>query len=55
VVLAESGIFSAANAREMVRVRPGTVIVNVPEAGHDVHLEKPELVRATITAFLQAL
>jgi pimeloyl-ACP methyl ester carboxylesterase len=55
VVLAESGIFSSEQAREMTRTRPGTVMANVPGAGHDVHLENPEMVRAAITDFLEAL
>jgi pimeloyl-ACP methyl ester carboxylesterase len=55
VVLAESGIFSSEQAREMARTRPGTVVANVPGAGHDVHLENPEMVRAAITDFLRAL
>lgn len=55
VVLAESGIFSADDARRMVRARPETVLVTVPGAGHDVHLEQPEPVRAAITDFLRSL
>lgn len=55
VVLAESGIFSASHVREMAHARPGTVFETVPGAGHDVHLEKPEPVRAAITNFLQTL
>ena len=55
VVLAESGFISAEEAREMTRTRPGTVMVTVPGAGHDVHLERPEMVRAAITDFLRAL
>jgi pimeloyl-ACP methyl ester carboxylesterase len=54
VVLAESGFISVEHAREMTRTRPGTVMVNVPGAGHDVHLEKPETVRTAITDFLTA-
>lgn len=53
VVLAESGIFSSGQAREMTRTRPGTVVVNVPGAGHDVHLEKPEMVRIAVMDFLE--
>jgi pimeloyl-ACP methyl ester carboxylesterase len=53
IVLAESGIFSAEKAQEMMRARPSTAMVTVPGAGHDVHLEKPNLVRAAIRRFLQ--
>ncbi len=55
VVLAESGFFSSEQARAMTRTRPDAVIANVPGAGHDVHLEKPEMVRTAITDFLRAL
>jgi pimeloyl-ACP methyl ester carboxylesterase len=55
VVLAESGFIPAGEAREMARSRPGTVMVAVPGAGHDVHLEKPEMVRTAITDFLKVL
>jgi pimeloyl-ACP methyl ester carboxylesterase len=36
-----------------MRARPSTAMVTVPGAGHDVHLEKPNLVRAAIRRFLQ--
>ncbi|MCO5970228.1 alpha/beta fold hydrolase [Actinoallomurus soli] len=55
VVLAESGMFPAGAAREIARDRPSTHVVTVPGAGHDVHLEKPEPVRAAITEFLREL
>jgi pimeloyl-ACP methyl ester carboxylesterase len=55
VVMAESGFISAEEAREMTRTRPGIVMVNVPGAGHDVHLENPEMVRTAITDFVTAL
>lgn len=55
VVVAESGIIPAEEAREMTRTRPGTVMVTVPDAGHDVHLERPEMVRTAIDDFLKAL
>lgn len=55
VVLAGSGIFSGEAAREMVRARPGTTVVTVPGAGHDVHLEAPDLLRAAVTDFLRRL
>ncbi|GAA4618176.1 alpha/beta hydrolase [Actinoallomurus liliacearum] len=55
VVLAESGFFSADAAREIARDRPNTTMVTVPGAGHDVHLERPEAVRAAVAEFLQGL
>jgi pimeloyl-ACP methyl ester carboxylesterase len=52
VVRAEAGIVTAEGAREMARRRPGTRVVTVAGAGHDVHLEKPQALRAAITDFL---
>ncbi len=55
VVRAENGIITAADAAEMTRRRPGTRVVTVAGAGHDVHLEAPEAVRDAITEFLDGL
>ena len=41
LVRAEDGIITAADAAEMARRRPGTRVVTVAGAGHDVHLEAP--------------
>jgi pimeloyl-ACP methyl ester carboxylesterase len=54
VLLAESGFISPEETRQMTRTRPDAVIVTVPGAGHDVHLDEPETVRAAITGFLTA-
>lgn len=55
VVLGESGFFSADDAREIARERPNTTVVTVPGAGHDVHLERPDALRAIVADFLQEL
>lgn len=52
VVVAESGKFSAEHARAMMRARPSTTVARIPGAGHDVHLQEPELVRAALIDFL---
>ena len=55
VVLAESGFIPPDEAREMARSRPGTAMVTVAEAGHDVHMERPQAVGAAIDGFLRGL
>jgi pimeloyl-ACP methyl ester carboxylesterase len=53
VVLGESGIIPLDEQREMMSARPGTVMVAVPGAGHDVHLDAPAALRAVLTDFLE--
>jgi pimeloyl-ACP methyl ester carboxylesterase len=55
VVLAESGIIPSVDVREMARTRPDTVLRRIPGAGHDVHLEAPDLLRSAIEDFLETL
>ena len=55
LVLAESGIIPSGDVREMARTRPGTVMARVPGAGHDVHLEAPDMWRTALTGFLETL
>jgi pimeloyl-ACP methyl ester carboxylesterase len=55
VVLAESGIIPSVDVREMTRTRPDTVMTHIPGAGHDVHLEAPDLLRSVLEDFLEAL
>ncbi|GLY87069.1 alpha/beta fold hydrolase [Actinoallomurus iriomotensis] len=52
VVLGQSGIISLDEQREMALARPDTVMVTVPRAGHDVHLDAPEALRAVLAGFL---
>ncbi|MBR8642395.1 alpha/beta hydrolase [Streptomyces tuirus] len=53
VVLGQSGIVPAHEAEAMLRQRPGTVALSVPEAGHDVHLERPEVLQRVFHDFLE--
>ncbi|MGH3376538.1 MAG: alpha/beta fold hydrolase [Actinoallomurus sp.] len=55
LVLAESGIIPSGEVREMARTRPDTVMARVPGAGHDVHLEAPDMWRTALTGFLETL
>jgi pimeloyl-ACP methyl ester carboxylesterase len=55
VVLAESGIIPSKEVYAMTRTRPGTVMVQVPGAGHDLHLEAPDMLHTALTDFLEAL
>lgn len=42
-VLGQSGIIPPQEGDDMLRQRPDTVAVNIPETGHDVHLEQPDV------------
>ncbi|MFF2148038.1 alpha/beta fold hydrolase [Kitasatospora sp. NPDC058190] len=53
VVLGQSGIIPANETEAMLRRRPGTVAVSVSGAGHDVHLEHPEILRQMLQDFLE--
>ena len=55
VVLAGSGIIPSVDVREMTRTRPEAVMAHIPGAGHDVHLEAPDLLRSVLEDFLEAL
>ncbi|WP_329622212.1 alpha/beta hydrolase [Streptomyces sp. NBC_01255] len=49
----QGGIIGDEEYAEMVRLRPGALHgVSVPGAGHDVHLERPEVLHALVTGFL---
>jgi pimeloyl-ACP methyl ester carboxylesterase len=55
VVRAENGIISAADAAAMT-ARGGQVrLVEIPDAGHDLHLERPDEWRRVLTDFLDGL
>ncbi len=43
VVLGERGIFPAGHGDKLVSERPDAVAVTIPGAGHDVHLDAPQL------------
>lgn len=53
VVLGESGIIPLDEQREMTSERPSTVMVTVPGAGHDVHLDAPDALRTVLTDLLE--
>jgi pimeloyl-ACP methyl ester carboxylesterase len=55
VVLAGSGIIPSVDVRAMTRTRPDAVMAHIPGAGHDVHLEAPDLLRSVLEDFLEAL
>lgn len=42
-------------ARQMLQRRPGTRLVEMPDAAHDVHLDRPEDWRQALTEFLDGL
>jgi pimeloyl-ACP methyl ester carboxylesterase len=50
-----SFILGAAHAREMAARRPRTRLVDVADAGHDVHFEQPERFADVVRAFLADL
>ncbi|MDA5285030.1 MULTISPECIES: alpha/beta hydrolase [unclassified Streptomyces] len=51
-VFGRSGIIPAAEVDRMLRLRPETVALSVPGAGHDVHLERADVLREALRAFL---
>ncbi|MFI9755316.1 alpha/beta fold hydrolase [Streptomyces collinus] len=52
VVLGQSGIVPAQDTVAMLQQRPETVALSVPGAGHDVHLERPEVLHQVLREFL---
>ncbi|WP_405855720.1 alpha/beta hydrolase [Streptomyces sp. NBC_00090] len=48
----EGGIVGDEEYAEMARLLPGLYGASVPGAGHDVHLERPELLHDLVTGFL---
>ncbi|CAL9677219.1 2-(acetamidomethylene)succinate hydrolase [Streptomyces sp. enrichment culture] len=52
VVLGQSGIVPARETEAMLQQRPETVALSVPGAGHDVHLERPEVLHQVLREFL---
>jgi pimeloyl-ACP methyl ester carboxylesterase len=55
VVRAGRGQLSAADARAMVSRGQRVELVELPEAGHDLHLDSPKEWRAAVGRFLDAL
>ena len=52
VVLGQSGIVPVRETEAMLQQRPETVALSVPGAGHDVHLERPEVLHQVLREFL---
>ena len=55
VVLGQSGIAAAREAEAMLQRRPGAVALSVPGVGHDVRLERPEVLHQLLQEFLGRL
>ncbi|MFD9726797.1 alpha/beta fold hydrolase [Streptomyces sp. NPDC059072] len=51
-VIGRNGIIDGREAEEMLRRRPDTLAVSVPGAGHDVHLERPDVLGGLLSEFL---
>lgn len=52
---AESGILDAASARRLAAELPDARVVEVPGAGHHVHLDRPEAVALAVRTFLDGV
>ncbi|MFH9982396.1 alpha/beta fold hydrolase [Streptomyces sp. NPDC017179] len=55
VVLAQSSFIPAQEADEMLRQRPATMAMSIPNTGHDLHLEQPEILHTALSDFLEGL
>ena len=55
VVRAGKGMVPSPEARAMADRLPGAELVEIPGAGHDLHLDSPAEWRAAVTAFLVSL
>lgn len=51
-VLGQSGIITPEESGRMLEQRPDTVAVSIPGAGHDLHLERPDVLRELLEPFL---
>ncbi|MFJ3505708.1 MULTISPECIES: alpha/beta fold hydrolase [unclassified Streptomyces] len=51
-VLGQSGIIPPQESEAMLRQQPGTTAMSIPGAGHDVHLERPDVLRHLLQEFL---
>ena len=52
IVRASNGTLSSEEAAQMVERRPGAKLVEIADAGHDVHLDRPAEWRRALTEFL---
>ncbi|MFE5581386.1 alpha/beta fold hydrolase [Kitasatospora sp. NPDC056531] len=53
VILGQSGIIPPHETEAMLQRHPGAVALSVPGAGHDVHLEHPEVLCRVLQEFLE--
>lgn len=51
----ENGIVDPDLAGEMVERLPSATLIEVPNAAHDVHLDKPDAWREALSSFLDSL
>ncbi|MFE5560217.1 alpha/beta fold hydrolase [Streptomyces sp. NPDC056544] len=52
VVLGQTGIIPPQEADDMLQQRPATVAVSIPGTGHDLHLERPDVLQQLLSEFL---
>ncbi|TXS04443.1 alpha/beta hydrolase [Streptomyces sp. col6] len=55
LVLGRKSFIPAEEVDEMLRRRPATQAVSIPDTGHDLHLERPEALYGALSAFLDGL
>jgi pimeloyl-ACP methyl ester carboxylesterase len=55
IVRAGNGVINSDTAQEMTRRLPRARLVEIPEAAHDLHLDRPREWREALTAFLDSL
>lgn len=48
-VLGQGGIIPLQEIEEMLRRRPGTTALSIPRTGHDLHLERPDVLHGALT------
>lgn len=55
VVLGQSGIIAPREIDGMLRLRPDTAAVSIPGTGHDLHLERTDVLRQVLQDFLSGI
>ncbi|MEU9337301.1 alpha/beta hydrolase [Streptomyces sp. NPDC048290] len=55
VVLAQSSFVPGPEVDDMLRRRPATTAMSIPGTGHDLHLERPEVLHSLLAGFLEGL
>src|SRR6185295_4197526 len=51
-ILGQSGIIPPQESEAMLSRQPGTTAVSIPGTGHDLHLERPDVLRQLLQEFL---